>query len=95
MPDPTGQRPQILTPSGDINKVTGEPHGGQSTPRVVFIDNMGPLHPDYLVHKTDSSISIETHSNIICRVLDETEKRFGTEVVIAVHPRATPGVMEP
>jgi len=56
---------------------------------------MGPLHPDYLVHKTDSSISIETHSNIICRVLDETEKRFGTEVVIAVHPRATPGVMEP
>ncbi len=23
MPDPTGQRPQILTPSGDTNKVTG------------------------------------------------------------------------
>ncbi len=69
--------------------------GRQSTPRVVFIDSMGPLHPDYLVHETDSGISIETYSDIVCRGLDQIEKRLGTEVVIAVHPRATPGVMEP
>ncbi len=68
---------------------------GQSTPRVIFIDSMGPLHPDYLVHETDSGISIETYSDIVCRGLDQIEKRLGTEVVIAVHPRAAPGVMEP
>ncbi len=32
--------------------------GGQSTPRVVFIDSMGPLHPNYLVTQTDSAGSI-------------------------------------
>ncbi len=69
--------------------------GRQSTPRVVFIDSMGPLHPDYSVNETDSGISIETYSDIVCRGLDQIEKRLGTEVVIAVHPRAAPGVMEP
>ncbi len=69
--------------------------GRQSTPRVVFIDSMGPLHPDYLVHLPASGISIEAYSGIICRGLDQIEKRLGTEVVIAVHPRATSGVMEP
>jgi len=69
--------------------------GRQSTPRVVFIDSMGPLHPDYVVHETSGGISIETYSDIVCRGLDQIEKRLGTEVVIAVHPRATLGVMEP
>ena len=69
--------------------------GRQSTPRVVFIDSMGPLHPDYSVNETSSDISIETYSDIVCRGLDQIEKRLGTEVVIAVHPRAAVGVMEP
>jgi len=67
----------------------------QSTPRLVFIDSMGPLHPDYVVHETSGGISIETYSDIVCRGLEQIEKRLGTAVVIAVHPRATPGVMEP
>ncbi len=67
----------------------------ESAPRPVFIDSMGPLHPDYLVHETDNGISIEAYSDIVCRALDEIERRLGTEVVIAVHPRATLGVMEP
>jgi hypothetical protein len=70
--------------------------GEHSTPRAVFIDSMGPLHPDYYVgHETSSRISIEAYSEMVCRALDEIEKRLGTDVVIAVHPRATPGVMEP
>jgi len=40
-------------------------------------------------------MSIETYSDLVCRALDEIEKRLGTEVVIAVHPRANLGVMEP
>jgi len=67
----------------------------QSTPRLVFIDSMGPLHPDYVVHETSGGISIETYSDIVCRGLDQIETRLGTEVVIAVHPRAAVGVMEP
>ncbi len=67
----------------------------QATTGLVFIDSMGPLHPDYLVHGSDSGISIKAYSEIVCRALDEIEKRLGTEVVIAVHPRANLGVMEP
>jgi len=68
---------------------------GKSSPRVVFVDSMGPLHPDYLVQETSSAIPIQTYSDIICRGLDQIEKRLGTDVVIAVHPRAAFGVMEP
>jgi len=68
---------------------------GQPTSRVVFIDSMGPLHPDYLLIFGKSVISAQAYSEIICRGLDEIEKRLGTEVVVAAHPRAAPGVMEP
>ena len=69
--------------------------GSQTTTGLVFIDSMGPLHPDYLVHGSDSGISIKAYSEIVCRALDEIEKRLGTQVVIAAHPRANLGVMEP
>jgi len=69
--------------------------GDTSIPRLVFIDSMGPLHPDYVVHENGSGISIEAYSDIICRGLNEVEHQLGSEVVIAAHPRATPGVMEP
>jgi len=68
---------------------------GQSNPGLVFIDSMGPLHPDYSVHQSDSGITIAAYSEIVCRALDEIEKRLGTQVVIAVHSRANLGVMEP
>lgn len=67
----------------------------ESAPRPVFIDSMNALHPDNLVHGTQIVMSIETYSDLVCRALDEIEKRLGTEVVIAVHPRANLGVMEP
>ena len=38
---------------------------------------------------------MQTYSEIICRGLDEIERRLGTEAVVAAHPRAAPGVMEP
>ena len=68
---------------------------GQSPARVVFIDSMGPLHPDFLLISGKSIISVQTYSEIICRGLDEIERRLGTEAVVAAHPRAAPGVMEP
>ena len=64
------------------------------TPQVVFIDSMGPLHPDFFLLGA-SRISIEDYSEIVCRGLDQIEKKLGTEVVIAAHPRANEGVMEP
>ncbi len=64
------------------------------TPQVVFIDSMGPLHPDFFLLGA-SRISIQDYSEIVCRGLDQIEKKLGTEVVIAAHPRANEGVMEP
>ena len=69
--------------------------GSQSTARLVFVDSMGPLHPEYLVHGSDSGVSIDVYSDLVCRALDEIEKRLGAEVVVAVHPRANFGVLEP
>ena len=68
--------------------------GGQLAHRLVFIDSMGPLHPDCFLHEIKGLISVEAYSEIVCRALDEIEKRFDSEVVIAVHPRATLGVMD-
>ena len=65
-----------------------------SAPQVVLIDSMGPLHPDYLL-LGGSGISIQDYSEILCRGLDQIEKKLGTKVVIAAHPRANEGVMEP
>jgi hypothetical protein len=100
----SGKAPFLVAPSTTITYIHTLDYdlvlalrasGRQSTPRVVFIDSMGPLHPDYSVNETSSDISIETYSDIVCRGLEQIEKRLGTEVVIAVHPRAAPGVMEP
>jgi hypothetical protein len=68
---------------------------GESDPRVVFIDSMGPLHPDYFLFHGDSLLSTESYSAIICKGLAEIEDRLGTEVVVAAHPRALSGLMEP
>lgn len=67
----------------------------RSTSPLVFIDSMGPLHPDYIVQERESGIRIEAYSDLICRGLDEIEKQFGVRVLIAAHPRASKGVMEP
>lgn len=70
--------------------------GKQSPSRVVFIDSMGPLHPEYFLEETPPClISPQTYSEIVCKGLDQIEKRLETEVIIAAHPRATVGVMEP
>ena len=67
----------------------------KSSPRVVFIDSKSQLHPDIAIHGTSVGMPIEVYSHIVCRALDEIEKRLENQVVIAVHPRAAPGVMEP
>jgi hypothetical protein len=72
-----------------------EDGGEELSPSLVFIDSMGPLHPDYLVHGNPSSITMCAHSEIVCRGLDHIEKQFKNRIVIAAHPRATPGLMEP
>ena len=65
-----------------------------SAPQVVFIDSMGPLHPDYFLLGA-SRITIQDYSEIVCRGLDQIEKNLGVDVVISAHPRANEGVMEP
>ena len=61
----------------------------------VFLDSMGPLHPDYVsLGSTDSRPLPEAYFGPIQRFLDSYEKKTGSRVRIAAHPRATPGLLE-
>lgn len=61
-------------------------------PRVALIHSMVPLHPDYFLLGA-SRISIQEYSEIVCRGIDQVEKKLGTDIVIAAHPRTNVGVM--
>lgn len=73
------------------------PRPGQDPdhPYIVFLDQMGPLHPDLLLLGEDFGVDVATYGAMVCRGLAHLEQDLGIEAVIAVHPRAAPGVMEP
>lgn len=64
-------------------------------PLTVFIDCMGPSHPDYLTHSIHYSLPMARYRDQICQGLDLLESSLGFRTVIAAHPRAEPGSMEP
>ena len=64
-------------------------------PITVFIDCMGPSHPDYLTHSIHYSLSMVRYRDQICQALDLLENSLGFPTVVAAHPRAEPGTMEP
>lgn len=64
-------------------------------PLTVFIDCMGPSHPDYLTHSIHYSLPMARYREQICQALDLLENSLGFRTVVAAHPRAEPGSMEP
>ena len=62
------------------------------TPRVALIHLMVPLQPDYFLLGT-SRISIQDYSEIVCRGIDQVEKKLVTDIVIATQPKTRAGVM--
>jgi len=63
--------------------------------RIVLVDSMGPLHPDYVTaSQSDRRPSIPEYFATITRFLETVEQRTGSAVTIAAHPRATPGSLE-
>ena len=67
---------------------------GDGMPRerlpILFIDSMGPLHPDYELLGIRPALDPDTYFNLICRTLTRIEEATGNPIVIAAHPRAKP-----
>ena len=78
----------------DYDQVLAMPAPGLTEQFTVFIDCMGPLHPDYLTHSIHYSLPMARYRDQICQALDLLESSLGFRTVVAAHPRAEPGSME-
>jgi hypothetical protein len=70
------------------------PSCGSKEAYCVFLDTMGPLHPDYYTQGVRDLVSMDTYSAIVCEHLARIERSLHIQTLIAAHPRARPGVME-
>jgi len=62
----------------------------------IFLDTMGPLHPDFAVlEDLRAQMSVEQWFGIVTRALTQVELHLGKRVTIAAHPRASKGQLEP
>ncbi|MCG3777296.1 MAG: hypothetical protein JW395_4174 [Nitrospira sp.] len=61
----------------------------------VFLDAMGALHPDFYTLDQKNNLDMDVYSAIVCDHLAQIEGYLNIKSVIAAHPRAQPGVMEP
>ena len=63
--------------------------------RVLYVDGMGPLHPDTGSLELDIiQRPASDYFGQLCGAFDWIEKMTGNDVVIAAHPRARPGQLE-
>ena len=69
--------------------------GDRPSAGIVLVDQMGPLHPDYVWRGTSAQLSSEEYTQLLCRTLDNLEDQLGSRVVVAAHPQARPGQIEP
>jgi hypothetical protein len=60
---------------------------------VLFLDAMGPLHPDYVTLGLKNDWSVEAYRTLMAAVLAAIEN-VGRRLVVAAHPRARPGSLE-
>jgi hypothetical protein len=56
--------------------------------QIVFLDSMGPLHPDFVIIGRKSDIDIESYRKIVKKSFEIIERSTGCEIVIAAHPRS-------
>lgn len=61
---------------------------------LVYLDGLGPRHPDLIVQGNPFSISPVEYAGLIGRALEEIQACTPGEVVVAAHPRALPGSLE-
>lgn len=63
---------------------------------IAYIDGLGPIHPDITTLGIALPLpSIDSYFSKIRFTLDWIESATGLPVVVAAHPRATPGSLEP
>lgn len=80
----------------DYEKIQHEEiHPAEECESLVYLDSMGPLHPDYVAQGNNPfSISSEEYFALIRRSLISLASSSGSDVVIAAHPRASRGSLE-
>ncbi len=72
-----------------------EPTGLSFPPRPVYLDAMGPLHPDFKILNYEIQVSPEDWFQRINIALKHLDKSLGEKIVVAAHPRAEQGSLEP
>lgn len=60
----------------------------------VYLDAMGPLHPDFDVLPYEVEVDADQWFRVIDEALTQIERSLGEPVVIAAHPRAPRGSLE-
>ena len=64
------------------------------SPGIVYLDAMGPLHPDFAVLGMRVEIGPRAWFKLVNGVLDDLAAASGLEVTVAAHPRADPGSLD-
>lgn len=61
---------------------------------IVFIDSMGPVHPDFEVLEIQAGISLETFRDLVMPGLHFLSTFLHKPLIVAAHPRAALGQMD-
>lgn len=70
-------------------------HPDVAAGRILYIDGLGPMHPDVVSLEMDVEIRpTSDYFGQLCRAFDWVEALSGNRVVVAAHPRAQPGELE-
>jgi len=57
-------------------------------PRIVFLDEFFPLHPEFAMFRKKVPIEIERYYDLLCQFFSYLEQKTGFEVIIAAHPKS-------
>ena len=80
--------------SWDYDSELRNPVRGESRSGIVFIESMGPLHPDFEVLRLFPYLTPEVWFSYVTSELATIEQRVGEPIVIAAHPRARDGELD-
>ena len=62
--------------------------------QAVYLDSMGPLHPDFPVMGIEVKVDARAWFSGINRALDDVSRESGAPIVVAAHPCAEPGSLD-
>ena len=75
----------------DYDKVLAARGTNSNDLGVVFLDAMGPLHPDYELLGIDPGIDVEMYGTLVRGGLKRLSERTGLDITVAAHPKAQVG----